>query len=89
MAGVNFIIAHTTFNNGETDVKCVGCRYHETATGYAQAGQKDVDNFLGDLTWSDITFSDGVMKDWSEDLTNCLTNGDMIINPVIDQQIVL
>jgi len=87
MAGVNYIIDHTEFNNGERNVKCVGVRYHETATGWAQADQADVDNLLGDMLWSDIIFSDGVRRDWSEELTACLDRGEKITNPIIDQQI--
>ena len=89
LAGVNFIIEHTQFNNGETDVKCVSARYHETKTGFAQADNTDVNNLLGNMTWDEIEFSEGVRKDWSEDLEQCIDNGKQIINPIIDQQIVL
>lgn len=89
LAGVNYIISKTQFNNGETDVRCVSVRYHETATGYAQAGLKDVENFLKDMTWNEIEFSTGVRKDWSDDLTKCIDNGYEIANPVIEQQIML
>lgn len=89
MAGVNYIISKTQFNNGETDVKCVSVRYHETASGWAQADQSDVDNYFNDVTWDEIEFSVGVRKDWSDDLMNCIDHGDEIINPSIPQQITL
>ncbi len=87
LSGVNYILSHTKFNNGEGDVKCVGCRYHETRTGWAEAHPEDVKNFLGTLTWDEIEFSEGVRKDWDPDLQNCIDNGGDIVNPVIEQQI--
>jgi len=88
-AGVQFIIDHTEFNNGEKDFKCLGVRYHETATGWAQADQQDVQNLLSDMTWDQIEFSEGVKKDWSQDLKDCLEYGMNIVNPTIEKQIEL
>ena len=85
--GVNYIIDHTKFNNGECNVKCIKCNYWETTTGYASASLNDVSNFLGKLKWIDLKFSNGVMKDWGEDLINCVSLGGNIINPVIKKQI--
>ena len=88
LAGVNYIISHMQFNNGEQNVKCIKCRYHETRTGYAEADMNDVQNFLAGLTWNDVEFSEGVRKDWSQELTNCIDKGEDIINPVIETQII-
>lgn len=89
LAGINYIIDHTSFANGETDVKCVSVRYHETATGYAQADIQDVQNFFSTLSWDDVEFSEGVRKDWSKELTDCLDRGDYIHNIQIERQIEL
>lgn len=89
LAGVNYIINHTKFNNGETNVRCVSCRYHETSTGYAQANLKDVDNFLKDMSWDDILFSDKIKDDWCDELCDCIEQGKEIVNPIIEQQISL
>lgn len=89
LAGVNFIIQHTEFNNGEGEFHAKAVRYHETTTGYAEADLEDVDNFLGDMTWDQITFSDGVMKDWSEELKDSIQYGRTMVNPMIEQQITL
>lgn len=91
LAGINYIIGHTVFNNGESaDIRCVSVRYHETATGWAQADLEDVKNLIGEnMMWSDFEFSDGVRDDWSEELTQCLDADGKIVNPVIEQQISL
>lgn len=89
LAGINYIIDHTKFANGETGVECVSVRYHETSTGYAQADLTDVKNFLKDMTWGEIDFSAGVRKDWSKELTDCIDRGSNIINQEIEQQIIL
>lgn len=89
LAGVNYIISHMQFNNGEQDVQCVSCRYHETASGWSQADLMDAQNFLPNLEWTDIEFSHGVRKDWSEELTKCIDGGADIVNPTIPTQIEL
>lgn len=89
LAGVNYIIEHTVFNNGETDVKCIGCRYHETSTGYAEASINDVKNFMKNLCWNEVEFSPSIRKDWSDELTRCIDERSFILNPIIEQQILL
>lgn len=89
LAGVNYIIEHTVFNNGETDVKCIGCRYHETSTGYAEASINDVKNLMKNLCWNEIEFSPGIRKDWSDELVRCIDERSFILNPIIEQQILL
>lgn len=87
LAGVNYIIEHTTFNNGERDFKAKAVRYHETTTGYAEADVEDTHNLLPDMKWSDIEFSEGVRKDWSDALNDCIDYGTELYNPVVEKQI--
>ena len=85
MWGVNLILANTRTSNGESlDLRCTGVRYHETTTGWAECNQND----LGILwQWGDqIKFSDGVVRDWSNDLKDVM-NGKLIDNPIVKQQI--
>lgn len=89
LAGVNYILAHTEFNNGEAGVKCIAVRYHETRTGYAESRAEDVKAFLQNVSWDDIEFSEGVRKDWSNELSACIDEGEKIVNPTIEQQIIL
>ena len=87
--GVNYILDHTKLNNGEGDVRCMAVRYHETRTGYAEAHLEDVERFMKGFTWNDVEFSEGIRKDWSQELTDCIDSGKNIINPIIEQQIIL
>lgn len=87
LAGINYIIQNTEFNNGEDDVHVKAVRYHETATGYAEADQEDASNQFPDLRWKDVEFSDGVRRDWSDDLKDCIDYGTHIVNPIIEKQI--
>lgn len=88
---INYILNHTRANNGEGDVRCCGVRYHETATGFAESCD---DDFNDDSFWknswrsfSNYKFSEGVMRDWSEDLKNILLHYNIIDNPIIPQQV--
>ena len=87
---INYIIEHTNTNNGEGKIRCSGVRYHETATGWAESSQADIDNYrMWRENWrlfKDYTFSQGVMKDWSSDLFNIFAGGQ-VNNPTIKQQI--
>ena len=88
---VNHIIELTVMMNGEGQFKCVGVKYHETTTGYAESSLEDL-NSLFKYEWMDFKnyeFSDGVIKDWSADLINCIYNDDEIYNPNVKQQIEL
>lgn len=90
---VNHIIEHTVTANGEGIIKCVGVKYHETATGYAESSLEDVGSYsIWKIDWRNINnyeFSDGVIKDWSADLINCIYSDDEIYNPNVKQQIEL
>jgi len=59
---IDKILKNTKFNNGEGKVKVSSVRYHETATGYAEAFQKDLKWFKYDL--QDIKFSSEIRKEW-------------------------
>lgn len=87
---INYIIEHTNTNNGEGKIRCSGVRYHETATGWAESSQADIDSYwMWRKNWrsfKDYTFSQGVMKDWSSNLFNIFAGGQ-VNNPVIEQQI--
>ena len=84
---VNKVLAHTKFNNGEGDVKCVGVEYNETVTGMAHCDLTD-ENINWDPDWDQqIVFSDGVIKDWNDDLKNILLRSGNVENPTIKQQI--
>lgn len=85
------ILSRTLFSNGEDidlDVKSV--RYHETTTGWAEADFQDVKN-IWKLDWDEmIKYSEGVKKDWSEDLKKIMfTDFECVYNPIIEQQIKL
>ena len=84
---VQWILDHTLMNNDEDKrLKVNGIVYHETTTGYAQCDETDVNNWFKPEWMKQITFSDGVVKDWSKDLEDILS-GYIIANPVIKQQV--
>ena len=86
MKYINRIIDHTVFNNGEGFFRCCNVEYNETVTGMARCDEEDVDRNW-DPEWEDeIVFSDGVMKDWGENLKD-IFNNKIIENPIIKQQI--
>lgn len=88
---VNHILNHTKTANGEGSVNCCGVRYHETVTGWAESSYSDL-NSIWILEWSDFNnyiFSNGVMKDWSDDLKDILIYKIDTTNPIIPQQIEL
>lgn len=88
---VNHIIKHTVMANGEGQFECVGVKYHETTTGYAESSLEDLIS-LFKYEWEDFKnydFSEGVIGDWSKSLWSALVNGTYIENPVIKQQIEL
>lgn len=86
---VNKIINHTKFNNGEGHFVCVGVEYNETDTGMARCDQLDGVN-LWNSKWDDkIIFSDGVIKDWSNDAKNIILRNMIVDNPIVKQQIKL
>jgi 6-pyruvoyltetrahydropterin/6-carboxytetrahydropterin synthase len=84
---VQWILDHTLMNNGEDKLlKVNGIIYHETTTGYAQCDETDVKIWFNPEWMKQITFSDGVVKDWSKDLEDILS-GRTVANPVIEQQV--
>lgn len=87
------ILENTKFNNGEGhsfgqyDIPRIKkVRYHETKSGYAECDLLDWELLKPLLV--DTVYSDGVMKDWSDNLKNIMNN-EKINNPVIKQQIKL
>ena len=87
---IHNIIKCTNMNNGEDKyVNCTGVRYHETTTGWAESSLKDVRTMWNPDWDSQIEFSEGVVKDWSDDLMNIVFDETVIANPVIVQQIKL
>lgn len=81
----------TKFNNGERDVSVHSVRVHETATGYAEAFEEDVENEkMGSL--NPIIFSDAIKEEWGDDLWNKVQvawqkNRKCFENPVIEKQV--
>lgn len=87
--GVRRILDYTETNNGEGIIRVKAVRYHETETGYAECDHTDFVNFDCNYSLSDVVFSDGVVKDWSEDLRKIIFDYQAVSNPVIKQQIEL
>jgi len=84
---ISNILSHTVSNNGESTITVSGVRYHETTTGWAESDAADVIS-LWKPEWDRVVeFSNGVVKDWSDDLKKIIFDGDRVVNPVIDQQI--
>lgn len=87
------ILSRTCFANGEgIDLNVKSVRYHETTTGWAEADLQDVKAFWRyDFYWDErIKYSEGVKKDWSEDLKKIMfTDFEQVHNPTIEQQIKL
>jgi 6-pyruvoyltetrahydropterin/6-carboxytetrahydropterin synthase len=83
---VRKILECTQTNNGEGNIQVKSVRYHETTTGYAECDINDWDRFYNQH-YSDITFSNGVVRDWSNELLDLLINSTVVQNPIIEQQI--
>ena len=83
---VKIILTQTQMNNGESGVQVKSVRYHETKTGYAECDVNDW-NHLYNQRYANITFSKGVVKDWSNELIEMLCNNKIVRNPEIKQQI--
>jgi len=81
---IDKIIKNTEFNNGEGEVKLHSVRVHETATGYAQSFEEDLQFVVGDFDLDDIVFSDQIKKEWSNpNMIEDVKNGVRFINPLI------
>ena len=85
--GIKKIMENTKTNNGESKIEVTGVRYHETTTGWAEASGTDLDVLWQPEWWNQIRYSDGVIDDWSEDLSIIFIDGEKSVNPTIKQQI--
>lgn len=85
---VRKILEQTQKNNGEGNIQVKAVRYSETTTGYAECDINDWDR-LYNQRYQNITFSNGVVKDWGNELIEMLVNNVIVQNPVIEQQIEL
>ena len=85
---VHKILEQTQKNNGEGNIQVKAVRYSETTTGYAECDVYDWQRLYYNK-YDDIVFSNGVVKDWSEDLFNILRDNSIVQNPQITQQIQL
>ena len=86
---VNKILSLTKFNNGEGDITCVNVEYNETATGMARCDVVDDESYWNKDWDNQIIFSEGVIRDWSQDLEDVIIYGMDVKNPIIEQQIKL
>lgn len=84
---IQHIIHRTITRNGEGLIDVDSVRYHETTTGWAEACVEDVERFWNNDWDSIIKYSDGVMKDWSNDLKSIILNNEYVTNPHVEQQI--
>lgn len=83
----NIILEHTKMNNGEGTVRVSNVRYHETATGWAECDEDDIKRLWSAMLTLGVVFSDGVTKDWSDDLKDIIFKNKTVKNPTIKQQI--
>lgn len=64
---IDKILQHTQTANGEAQIKVSSVRVHETATGYAESFQSDLDNpKMPKINLRDIVFSEGVKTEWED-----------------------
>ena len=85
---VSSILELTNLANGEQNVKLKAVRYHETVTGYAECNEDDLKN-IWKPEYDNVRYSDGVLRDWSDELTQAMQFDVRIQNPIIPQQIKL
>ena len=80
---VERVLACTSMQNGEREVKLHSIIVHETETGYAQGFKEDAHSALmGKIALEDILFSEQVQSEWSDTkLWDKLLNHDLITNP--------
>lgn len=83
---VSNILELTNLANGEQNVKLKAVRYHETVTGYAECNEDDLKN-IWKSEYDNVRYSDGVLRDWSDELTQAMQFDIRIQNPIIPQQI--
>lgn len=85
---VSNILELTNLANGEQNVKLKAVRYSETVTGYAECNEDDLKN-IWKPEYNNVRYSEGVRRDWSDELTQAMLFDVRIQNPVIPQQIKL
>ena len=83
---VDNILKHTKFKNNEHNLRVHSVRYHETATGYAEAEVPDIEFMKEAAVVANTMCSQAVMDDWSEDLKK-IFNGFDVENPQPFKQI--
>lgn len=81
------ILDNTITNNGEGELEIYSVKYWETATGSATSSNDDINTIWNPLWETQIGFSDGILKDWSNDLKNIIMKNKQVSNPIIKQQI--
>ena len=81
----DYILNNTVMLNGEGYVKVHSVKYHETSTGSATCFREDLDGWAN-YNKNDIVFSEGVKKDWGDDLRSLWESGELIKNPTTEQQ---
>ena len=81
----DYILNNTVMLNGEGYVKVHSVKYHETSTGSATCFREDLDGWAN-YHKNDIVFSEGVKKDWGDDLRSLWESGELIKNPAVEQQ---
>lgn len=65
---IDKIIKNTVFKNGEKNIEVSSVRVHETATGYAEADMKDVENLMKGIDLEkDFIFSKQIEREWKQD----------------------
>lgn len=86
---VSAVLAQTAMKNGEADVSVYSVIAHETATGYAQCFQDDVDNAqMGSLTLDAFEFSEQITAEWSDPaMYDKLKEGNAFVNPDVAHQV--
>lgn len=90
--GIEKLLKHTEFSNGEGNVEVYSVKYHETATGSATCFREDMEN-IWKKEYEDVRFSQQIQKEWdSLDMSNLFNSkGEeaYFICPEIEQQIEL
>lgn len=98
---IDKILIATQFNNGESQFSADSVRYHETATGYAEADENDANLFHkfilnknSEHKLSSAIYSEKIKEELGEDMCKILGAitseqylTDIIKNPVIKHQI--
>jgi len=80
---VERILACTSMQNGEREVRLHSIIVHETETGYAQGFKEDAHSeIMGKIKLEDIVFSKQVQNEWNDNqLWNKLLQNNLITNP--------